>query len=59
MFGLSVNHAYAGPGIFINDGTDDGCIWTFDKEDYSPIGDYFEIRRPQTKIQLGEIVQRQ
>ncbi|ENP58018.1 hypothetical protein C029_00001 [Brucella abortus 88/19] len=53
MFGLSVNHAYAGPGIFINDGTDDGCIWTFDKEDYSPIGDYFGNTAPADKDSAG------
>ncbi|ENR29496.1 hypothetical protein P046_02902 [Brucella suis 06-997-1672] len=53
MFGLSVNHAYAGPGIFINDGTDDGCIWTFDKEDYSPIGDYFGNTAPADKDSVG------
>ncbi|WP_247643155.1 YadA family autotransporter adhesin, partial [Brucella sp. B13-0095] len=53
MFGLSVNHAHAGPGIFINDGTDDGCIWTFDKEDYSPIGDYFGNTAPADKDSAG------
>ncbi|EFG37065.1 outer membrane protein [Brucella sp. NVSL 07-0026] len=53
MFGLSVNHAYAGPGIFINDGTDGGCIWTFDKEDYSPIGDYFGNTAPADKDSAG------
>ncbi|WP_371485584.1 YadA-like family protein [Brucella sp. 09RB8910] len=53
MFGLSVNHAHAGPGIFINDGTDDGCIWTFDKTDYSPIGNYFGNTAPTDKESAG------
>ncbi|WP_025200949.1 YadA-like family protein [Brucella ovis] len=53
MFGLSVNHAYAGPGIFINDGTDDGCVWIFDKEGYSPIGDYFGGTVPTDKDSAG------
>ncbi|WP_409063195.1 YadA-like family protein [Brucella sp. 2716] len=53
MFGLSVNHAYAGPGIFINDGTDDGCIWTFDKTGYSPIGNYFGNTAPTDKESAG------
>ncbi|WP_425394176.1 YadA-like family protein [Brucella inopinata] len=53
MFGLSVNHAHAGAGIFINDGTDDGCTWTFDKTGYSPIGNYFGNTAPSDKESAG------
>ncbi|EFM62270.1 outer membrane protein [Brucella sp. NF 2653] len=53
MFGLSVNHAHAGPGIFINDGADDGCTWIFDKTDYSPIGNYFGNTVPTGKESAG------
>lgn len=30
--------SFAGPGIFINDGTDDGCIWTYDDTNVTNIG---------------------
>jgi len=39
---------HAGVGIFINDGTDNGCTWTFDQNGYSLMGNYNGTGAPST-----------
>ena len=44
MFGSP--SAFAGYGIFFNDGVDNGCTWTFDTQGMPPIGTYSGTTAP-------------
>lgn len=50
---LPPQSAWAGPGIFINDGTDDGCLWTYEAPGTSPIGYFSGIADPAAAQAAG------
>ncbi|WP_265735832.1 ESPR-type extended signal peptide-containing protein, partial [Acinetobacter stercoris] len=52
FIGSQVN---AGPGIFINDGTDTQCIWTYDTDGYRTIGNFSSSSAITSQITSGSL----